>query len=122
MGAASLEDGGKFGSEVVAPLNRVGDEEGCKRHEDGSGTTPTGFKAAFDLYRESGWGTLTQPEEFGGQGMPQVIGFALKEMMSSANQAFGMYPGLTNGAIAALLAQGSPELQGSEERRVGKSV
>lgn len=111
MVASILEESGKFTSEVVAPLNRVGDEEGCKRHEDGSVTTPTGFKEAFDLYREAGWGTLTQPEEFGGQNLPQVIGFAMKEMMSSANQAFGMYPGLTNGAIQALLAKGSPEQQ-----------
>ena len=104
-----LEEAGKFTSEVIAPLNQIGDREGCVRHEDGSVTTPTGFKQAFDQYREAGWGTLTQPEELGGQGLPQVIGFALKEMMSSANMAFGMYPGLTNGAIAALLAKGSPE-------------
>ncbi len=111
MVASILEESGKFTSEVVAPLNRVGDEEGCTRHEDGSVTTPTGFKEAFDLYREAGWGTLTLPEEFGGQNLPQVIGFAMKEMMSSANQAFGMYPGLTSGAIQALLAKGTPEQQ-----------
>ncbi|ALE16417.1 Acyl-CoA dehydrogenase [Altererythrobacter epoxidivorans] len=104
-----LDESGKFTSEVIAPLNRVGDIEGCTRHEDGSVTTPTGFKEAFDMYREAGWGTLSQPEELGGQGLPQVVGFALKEMMSSANQAFGMYPGLTNGAIAALLAKGTDE-------------
>ncbi|WFL77014.1 acyl-CoA dehydrogenase C-terminal domain-containing protein [Altererythrobacter arenosus] len=104
-----LEEGGKFTSEVIAPLNQIGDQEGCTRHEDGSVTTPTGFKEAFNQYREAGWGTLTQPEELGGQGLPQVIGFALKEMMSSANQSFGMYPGLTNGAIEALKAKGTPE-------------
>lgn len=104
-----LEEGGKFTSEVIAPLNLIGDQEGCVRHEDGSVTTPPGFREAFDQYREAGWGTLTLPEEFGGQNLPQVIGFALKEMMSSANMAFGMYPGLTNGAIQALLAKGSDE-------------
>ena len=104
-----LEEGGKFTSEVIAPLNQVGDQEGCTRHDDGSVTTPEGFKEAFDQYREAGWGTLTQPEELGGQGLPQVIGFALKEMMSSANQSFGMYPGLTNGAIEALKAKGTDE-------------
>ena len=104
-----LEEGGKFTSEVIAPLNQVGDQEGCTRHDDGSVTTPEGFKEAFDQYRDAGWGTLTQPEELGGQGLPQVIGFALKEMMSSANQSFGMYPGLTNGAIEALKAKGTDE-------------
>jgi hypothetical protein len=104
-----LEEGGKFTSEVIAPLNQIGDLQGCTRHEDGSVTTPPGFKEAFDQYREAGWGTLTQPEELGGQGLPHVIGFALKEMMSSANQSFGMYPGLTNGAIEAIKAKGTPE-------------
>ncbi|TNE34064.1 MAG: acyl-CoA dehydrogenase [Alphaproteobacteria bacterium] len=104
-----LEEGGKFTSEVIAPLNQIGDQQGCIRHEDGSVTTPPGFKEAFDQYRAAGWGTLTQPEELGGQGLPQVIGFALKEMMSSANHSFGMYPGLTNGAIEALKAKGTPE-------------
>ncbi len=106
---AVITEGGKFSAEVLAPLNRIGDEEGCTRHEDGSVTTPTGFKDAFDQFREAGWGTVSQPEEFGGQGMPHVLGFALEEFISSANQAFGMYPGLTNGAVSALIAQGSQE-------------
>ena len=106
---AILDEAGKFTSNVLAPLNRVGDEEGCTRHEDGSVTTPTGFKDAFDQFREAGWGTLTAPEEFGGQALPHVIGFAIEEFISSANQAFGMYPGLTTGAINAILAKGSQE-------------
>jgi alkylation response protein AidB-like acyl-CoA dehydrogenase len=111
MVASILEEGGKFISEVIAPLNQAGDLEGCTRHDDGSVTTPKGFKEAYEQYSEAGWGTLTQPEEFGGQNFPQVVGFALKEMMSSANQSFGMYPGLTNGAIEALKAKGTPELK-----------
>jgi len=106
-----LEEGGKFTSQVIAPLNLTGDQQGCVRHDDGSVSTPAGFKEAFDQYRAAGWGTLTQPEAFGGQGLPQVIGFALTEMMSSANHSFGMYPGLTNAAIEALKAKGSPEQQ-----------
>ena len=106
---AILGEAGKFTAEVLAPLNRSGDEQGCTRHEDGSVTTPDGFKDAFDQYVEAGWGTLTAPEEFGGQGLPHVVGFALEEFVSSANQAFGMYPGLTNGAISALIAKGSQE-------------
>ncbi len=107
--SAVLEEGGKFTSEVLFPLNRIGDEQGCTRHEDGSVTTPDGFKEAFEQFREAGWGTLTAPEELGGQGLPHVVGFAMEEYMSSANQAFGMYPGLTNGAVAAILAKGSQE-------------
>jgi hypothetical protein len=106
-----IGEGGRFCQEVLAPLNRPGDEEGCTRHADGSVTTPTGFKAAYAQFCESGWGTLSHPEGFGGQGMPHVLGFALEEFISSANQAFGMYPGLTNGAVSALLAKGSPEQQ-----------
>ena len=106
---AVINEGGKFCAEVLAPLNLSGDQEGCTRNEDGSVSTPKGFKEAFDQFREAGWGTLAHPEEFGGQGMPHVLGFAMEEFISSANQAFGMYPGLTNGAISALIAKGSQE-------------
>jgi len=106
---AVIGEGGKFCAEVLAPLNRIGDEEGCTRHEDGSVTTPAGFKQAYAQFIEAGWGTISAPEEFGGQGMPHALGFALEEFISSANQAFGMYPGLTNGAVSALIAKGSQE-------------
>ena len=106
-----VEECGKFAAEVLAPLNPVGDKQGCTRNPDGSVTTPDGFKDAFKLYRESGWGTLSSPEEFGGQGMPHVLGFVVEEFVATANHAFGMYPGLTNGAVSAILAKASPELQ-----------
>ena len=108
---AIVEECGKFTSEVLAPLNLSGDHEGCTRHADGSVSTPKGFKEAFDKFRESGWGALSMPEEFGGQGLPHILSFIMEEFMSSANQAFGMYPGLTNGAIASILVKGSPEQQ-----------
>ncbi|MEP6393006.1 MAG: acyl-CoA dehydrogenase C-terminal domain-containing protein, partial [Alteripontixanthobacter sp.] len=104
-----INEAGKFCSEVIAPLNQIGDEQGCTRHEDGSVTTPDGFKEGYEQYRESGWGTLAAPEEFGGQGMPHVLGFVVEEYMGTANQAFAMYPGLTSGAISALIAKGSQE-------------
>ena len=104
-----VNEAGKFCAEVLAPLNQIGDEHGCTRHEDGSVTTPPGFKEAYKAYVESGWGTLAQPEEFGGQGLPHVLAFVLEEYTATANQAFAMYPGLTNGAIAAILAKGSVE-------------
>ena len=106
---AILDEAGKFTSEVLAPINRTGDVEGCTRHDDGSVTTPAGFKEAYKQFVEAGWGTLTAPEEFGGQNLPHVVGFAVEEFISSANQSFGMYPGLGNGAIAALIAKGSQE-------------
>ncbi len=108
---AVVGEAGKFAGEVLAPLNASGDTEGCKRHPDGSVTTPAGFKDAFAQFREAGWGTISAPVEFGGQGMPEVLGFAVDEFMSSANQSFSMYPGLTNGAVASILVKASPELQ-----------
>ncbi|MET0587002.1 MAG: acyl-CoA dehydrogenase C-terminal domain-containing protein [Novosphingobium sp.] len=108
---AVIEEAGKFTSEVIAPLNSSGDQQGCTRHPDGSVTTPDGFKAAYDQFCEAGWGTLSAPTEFGGQGLPHVLGFVLEEFLCSANQAFAMYPGLTNGAVGAILAKASPELQ-----------
>ena len=97
---AILTEGGRFAAEVLAPLNRVGDEEGCVRHDDGSVTTPKGFKEAYRQFCEGGWTTLTAPEEFGGQGLPSVVATAVTEYLLSANQAFEMYNGLTQGAIA----------------------
>ncbi|MBA3055138.1 MAG: acyl-CoA dehydrogenase [Sphingomonadales bacterium] len=104
-----LEVAGKFAAEVIAPLNQIGDRQGCTRASDGSVTTPDGFKEAYAQFVASGWGTLSQPPEFGGQGLPHILAFAFEEFLSSANQSFGMYPGLTNGAASAILVKGSPE-------------
>jgi alkylation response protein AidB-like acyl-CoA dehydrogenase len=108
---AILEEAGKFAAEVLQPLNRIGDEVGCKRNDDGSVTTPPGFKEAYKQFCEAGWPTLTGPEEYGGQGLPQVIGTAVTEFVLSANHSFEMYQGLTAGAIASLLVKGSDELK-----------
>ncbi|MHA6723739.1 acyl-CoA dehydrogenase C-terminal domain-containing protein [Sphingomonas sp. RS2018] len=108
---AVLEEGGRFVAEVLFPLNQSGDQQGCTRHDDGSVTTPEGFKDAYKQFVESGWGTLSAPEAFGGQGMPHVVSTAFQEYMISANMAFAMYPGLAHGAVAALLVKGSPEQQ-----------
>ena len=105
---AILEEGGKLMSEVVQPLNQVGDKEGCTWN-DGEVTTPAGFKEAYQTYCEGGWNGLTADPEYGGQGLPGVLGIAFAEMMSSANMAFGMYPGLTHGAYEAIHRWGTDE-------------
>ncbi|WP_299777943.1 acyl-CoA dehydrogenase C-terminal domain-containing protein [uncultured Roseobacter sp.] len=104
--SAILEEAGKLTSEVLAPLNVVGDTEGCVL-ENGVVRTPTGFKEAFEQVKEGGWPGLDMPEEYGGQNMPYVIGTAVGEMFSSANMAFTMYQGLTHGAASAILAHGT---------------
>ena len=106
-----IDEAGRFAAEVIAPLNRTSDEQGCTRHGDGSVTTPEGFSEAYRAYVDSGWGTLALPEEYGGQGMPHVMATAVEEYLNSACHAFYMYPGLTHGAVAALLAKGSEELK-----------
>jgi 3-(methylsulfanyl)propanoyl-CoA dehydrogenase len=108
---AVLSEAGKFSEEVLTPLNRVGDKEGCARHADGRVTTPAGFKEAFKQLVDGGWIGISVPAEFGGQGLPGALTELVNEFLCSANMAFAMYPGLTQGAIAALLAHASPELK-----------
>jgi acyl-CoA dehydrogenase len=107
--AAILEEAAKLAEEVVQPLNRVGDIEGCKRRDDGSVTTPTGFKEGYRQYAEGGWMGISVPAEYGGQGLPGTLTVMINEILCGAGIAFSMYPGLTQGAIAALLHHGTAE-------------
>ena len=108
---AILGEAAKYSEEVLTPLNRVGDKQGCKRNPDNSVTTPAGFKDAFKQMGEGGWIGLSVPEQFGGQGLPTVLSQVVNEYLCSANMAFAMYPGLTQGAIAALLVHGSDAIK-----------
>ncbi|MBL8544720.1 MAG: acyl-CoA dehydrogenase C-terminal domain-containing protein [Hyphomonadaceae bacterium] len=102
-----LEEGAKFCEGVLAPLNKVGDEHGCKRSEDGSVTTPPGFKEAYRQFTEAGWSSLSSDPAYGGQGMPHIVALAWNEMVASSNMAFGMYPGLSHGAYEAIHQHGT---------------
>ena len=106
-----LEEAGKFCSGVIFPLNQSGDEEGCTYKGDGVVTAPKGFKEAYKQYVEAGWPALSADPNYGGQGLPELVNNVFMEMINSANQAWGMYPGLSHGAYAALRAHGTPELQ-----------
>ncbi|WP_309604308.1 acyl-CoA dehydrogenase C-terminal domain-containing protein [Phenylobacterium sp.] len=103
-----LEEAGRFTGEVLAPLNSVGDKEGCHWAADFTVTTPKGFKDAYAQLVAGGWPALGADPAYGGQGLPHVVNLAFSEMSSSANMAFSMYPGLTHGAYSAILAGGSP--------------
>ncbi|TWB16131.1 alkylation response protein AidB-like acyl-CoA dehydrogenase [Rhizobium sp. ERR 1071] len=104
---AIVGEAAKMSEEVLFPLNYSGDQEGCVRHDDGTVSTPKGFKEAYHAYREGGWLGLAVPEEFGGQGLPYVLHCAVGEYTSAANMSLMMYPGLTQGAIAAILVHGT---------------
>lgn len=108
---AILREAAKLSEDVLTPLNRVGDKEGCKRAADGSVKTPTGFKDAYKQIVEGGWIGISAPQEFGGQGLPMTVTEIVNEYFCSANMAFAMYPGLTQGAIAALIVHANDAIK-----------
>ncbi|PZO64779.1 MAG: acyl-CoA dehydrogenase [Paracoccus denitrificans] len=105
---AILDAAGQLASEILAPLNAIGDQQGCKL-ENGVVRTPEGFRAAFEAMKEGGWTGLDCDPDYGGQGMPYVMGLATGEMFSAANIAFTMYQGLTHGAYSAIHTHGTDE-------------
>ena len=107
---AVLEEAAKFAGEVLAPLNRIGDKEGCKLTPNGV-TTPAGWKEAYKQFCAAGWNGVSSPADFGGQGLPDSLGVAIKEMVCSANLSFSLGPLLTTGAVEALITCASNELK-----------
>ncbi|MEX0730946.1 MAG: acyl-CoA dehydrogenase C-terminal domain-containing protein [Aquisalimonadaceae bacterium] len=106
---AILEECARFCERVLAPLNRVGDSEGCRWSEGGVVQTPPGFREAYHQFVEGGWPGLAQPVEFGGQGLPESLSLALSEMIGQANWSWGMYPGLSHGAKATIMGHGTED-------------
>lgn len=109
--ATILSEAGRFFSEVIAPLNRIGDEQGTVMTEEGTLRTPDGFKEAYQKYVESGWAGAHLPQEWGGGGLPYMVGVVIQEMFKTANMAFSLAPTLTHGAVEALDIHGSEDLK-----------
>ncbi|MBU0884031.1 MAG: acyl-CoA dehydrogenase family protein, partial [Gammaproteobacteria bacterium] len=105
-----LEEGARYTAEVVAPLNRNSDEQGCQL-SDGQVTTPDGFAEAYQQYVDNGWASMTGPSEYGGQALPQMLACNFHEMLMSASLSFRVYSGLTEGAVLALYKHGSDALK-----------
>jgi alkylation response protein AidB-like acyl-CoA dehydrogenase len=110
LGTAVLEEAGRFCAEVLAPLNRPADEEGC-RLENGVVVTPKGVREAYEAFRNAGWPAVSGDPEFGGQGLPRAVQLLIDEMISASNMSFGLFPGLTHGAVEALARHASAELK-----------
>ena len=108
---AIYAEAAKFCENELAPLNKVGDEEGCS-FDNGVVTTPTGFKEAYQNFVENGWPGLCGPTEYGGQGMPESVGLVMMEMMIATNHSWSMYPGLSSGAIKTIHTHASEALKG----------
>jgi alkylation response protein AidB-like acyl-CoA dehydrogenase len=106
---AILGEASKFSEEVVAPLNAVGDQEGCQMLENGDVKTPSGFKEAYQQYVDAGWPSLDQPARYGGQDLPMSVGAPIREMNGTANWSWAMYPGLSHGAMETIDRHGSEE-------------
>jgi alkylation response protein AidB-like acyl-CoA dehydrogenase len=107
---AVVEEAGKFFTEVLQPLNRSGDEEGC-HFEEGAVRTPAGFKEAYDQFVEAGWTSFACDPEYGGQGLPNAVTLLVQEILCACNLSFGMYPGLSHGAYNAIEAHANDELK-----------
>lgn len=105
---AILEEGAKFARDVLAPLNAVGDEQGCT-WDNGDVKTPDGFRDAYQQYVQGGWPSMTQSPDLGGQGLPESLGTVISEMNGTANWAWAMYPGLSHGAMRTLEAHGTDQ-------------
>ena len=114
-----LEEGGKFADEVIAPINHPGDKEGCHWADGGVVTGPKGWKEAYQAMVEAGWPSLTGDPEYGGQGMPYILGSAFGQFTAGASAAFSMYPGLTAGAYAGIHANASDELKSKYLPKMG---
>ncbi len=107
---AILEEAARLARDVLLPLNRSGDEEGCVL-ENGVVRTPKGFKEAYDQFRDGGWCGLASDPKWGGQGLPEAVNKLTEEMISATNLSFGLYPGLTHGATTAIEGYAPEELQ-----------